>query len=92
MVFVIVVLMVTVLVGHGFAEQNSTRYGLGPIIFEGKDGLVSQVCMVTTNGTLANQTLGITSGTSNCESLSSFPANERRCVCLRILRVVCLRF
>lgn len=47
------------------------------MIFEGKDGLLSQVCAATTNGTFGNQTFGITSGTLNCEKPSAFAMNEQ---------------
>jgi hypothetical protein len=39
--------------------------GLGSMLFGAKPGLV-QVLASTTNGTLASQTFGITTGTSNC--------------------------
>lgn len=41
--------------------------GLGSIIFGDEPGLV-QIFASTTNGTAGNQTFGITSGTSNCDS------------------------
>jgi len=41
--------------------------GWGAILFEGKDGLVSNVLAATTNGTLGNQTFGMTSGTAGCD-------------------------
>jgi len=53
-----------VFVRVGFADQKNTGYGLGFIVFEGQEGLVSQVCAATTNGTLANHTFGIISGPS----------------------------
>lgn len=65
------------LTGTALADRSNTGCGLGSVIFEGKDGLVSQVCAVTTNGTFGNQTFGISSGTSNCDSPSSFASNEK---------------
>ncbi|RMG93298.1 MAG: DUF3015 domain-containing protein [Candidatus Dadabacteria bacterium] len=41
------------------------------------DSILLQSLAVTTNGTSANQTFGITSGTSECEQPSSFVMNER---------------
>lgn len=41
--------------------------GLGSVIMGNSDGF-TQVFASTTNGTSGNQTFGITSGTSNCES------------------------
>lgn len=40
--------------------------GLGSQLFKDKHGQIEQVLSSTTNGTSANQTFGITSGTSNC--------------------------
>jgi hypothetical protein len=72
------VLMTVVLCGVGRAvDQKNTGCGLGSIIFEGQNGLVSQTFAVTTNGTFGNQTFGITSGTSNCEQFESFVYNEK---------------
>lgn len=44
--------------------------GLGSIVFGAKPGIV-QIFAATTNGTFANQTFGITSGTSNCQSTAA---------------------
>lgn len=58
------------------APKENVGCGLGYIVFKGKDGLLSQTCAATTNGTFGNQTFGITSGTSECEQYSTFTANE----------------
>lgn len=42
--------------------------GWGSMIFEGKDGLVSNVLAATTNGILGNQTFGMTTGTAGCDA------------------------
>lgn len=42
--------------------------GVGAIIFEGKTEWWAQVLAATTNGTLGNQTFGITSGTLECDA------------------------
>lgn len=62
--------------GAVFAAGN-TGCGIGTMIFEGKDGLISQVLAVTTNGIFGNQTFGITSGTLNCAKAASFASNEQ---------------
>lgn len=59
------------------APKENVGCGLGYIVFKGKDGLLSQTCAATTNGTFGNQTFGITSGTSECEQYSTFTANEK---------------
>jgi hypothetical protein len=58
-------------------DQKNTGCGLGSMVFEGQNGLVSQTFAVTTNGTFGNQTFGITSGTSNCEQFKTFAMNEK---------------
>lgn len=42
--------------------------GLGSIFFDANSGMFMQILAATTNGSSANQTFGITSGTSNCDS------------------------
>ena len=41
--------------------------GWGSMIFEGQTGVGPNVLAATTNGTLGNQTFGITSGTAGCD-------------------------
>lgn len=48
-------------------EYGMAGCGLGSIVFGDKPGMI-QVIAATLNGTYGNQTFGITSGTSNCES------------------------
>ena len=49
------------------AQQNNIgSCGWGSKVFDGQSGLAPQVLGATTNGTFANQTFGITSGTSGC--------------------------
>ena len=72
------VLMTVVLSSVGLAvDQKNTGCGLGSMIFEGQNGLVSQTFAVTTNGTFGNQTFGITTGTSNCEKYKTITFNEK---------------
>jgi hypothetical protein len=54
------------------AKSDGPKYGpagcgLGSMIFAPDSGF-TQIFAATTNGTSANQTFGITSGTSNCDS------------------------
>ena len=46
---------------------DSTGCGLGSTVWKGQSGMLPQLMAVTTNGTSANQTFGITSGTSGCD-------------------------
>lgn len=57
--------------GAGMRGTTTSNYGpagcgLGSLIFSPDSGF-TQVFAATTNGTFANQTFGITSGTSNCD-------------------------
>jgi hypothetical protein len=76
-VFVVAVFSVMVFVEVGLADQNNYGCGLGSIVFEGQDGLVSQVCAATFNGTSGNQTFGITTGTSNCKQYDTVWASKK---------------
>lgn len=51
----------------GGAKYGPAGCGLGSLIFDADSGW-TQIFAATTNGTSANQTFGITSGTSNCDS------------------------
>ena len=60
------------LVAAAFSVSASAAYqaqgcGLGSTIWTDGSSLVHQVLGATTNGSSANQTFGMTSGTSNCE-------------------------
>ena len=78
LVFVLAAFLVITFAGVSFAApKDNVGCGLGYIIFKGKDGLLSQTCAATTNGTFGNQTFGITSGTSECEKFSTFTANDK---------------
>jgi hypothetical protein len=59
------------------ANKENTGCGLGYLIMKGNDGLLIQVLAVTTNGTFANQTFGITSGTLECEKPGRFVSREK---------------
>jgi hypothetical protein len=51
----------------GAAKYGSAGCGLGSLIFSPGTGF-TQIFAATTNGSSANQTFGITSGTSNCDT------------------------
>ncbi|MFT3917174.1 MAG: DUF3015 family protein [Anaeromyxobacteraceae bacterium] len=51
----------------GAGKYGTAGCGLGSMIFADQPGMV-QIFAATTNGTFANQTFGITSGTLNCGS------------------------
>ncbi|MGC2167405.1 MAG: DUF3015 family protein [Gallionella sp.] len=48
------------------AATDNVGCGAGSMIFKGQSGLAPQVLAATTNGTLGNQTFGISSGTLGC--------------------------
>jgi uncharacterized protein YukE len=57
--------------------KDSTGCGVGTMIFDGKSGPIFQSLAVTTNGTSANQTFGITSGTLGCDTEGVIQASAR---------------
>ena len=46
---------------------DSTGCGFGSTLLKGQQGMFPQILAVTTNGTSASQTFGITSGTMGCD-------------------------
>jgi hypothetical protein len=62
---------------HAADLQDNVGIGLGTMLFEGKDGLLSQICAATTNGSFGNQTFAITSGTLGAKRPDSFVKNEQ---------------
>ena len=74
---VLAVVTVMVFTGVAFASKTNTGCGLGHLIFKGKEGLVSQTCAATFNGTFGNQTFGITSGTSECDQYQQIWTSQR---------------
>ncbi len=68
--------LVAPLAGHA-NPPNSVGCGLGSKLFDGQSGVAPQVLAVTTNGTLGNQTFGITSGTLGCDSDGTVVASQR---------------
>jgi len=68
---------VAALSSAAFAGVNSqTGCGLGSMIIKDDSSAVLLALQATTNGTLGNQTFGITSGTSGCKK-TKFVMNER---------------
>lgn len=58
-------MLVATPVAANAAAYGMAGCGLGSIVFADDPGIV-QIFAATTNGTFANQTFGITTGTSNC--------------------------
>jgi len=50
-----------------FAEATGAGCGVGTMIFKGQKGVLPQILAATTNGTLGNQTFGMSTGTLGCE-------------------------
>ncbi len=71
------VLIALAIGSHAQDIQRNTGAGLGYMIFEGQDGLLSQVLAVTTNGTFGNQTFAITSGTLGASQPDSIVQNQK---------------
>ena len=65
-------------VAAGSTLRDNVGIGLGTTIFEGHDGLVSQISAATTNASSGNQTFAITSGTSNARAYNGFWAKNER--------------
>ncbi|MFH1680869.1 MAG: DUF3015 family protein [Candidatus Eisenbacteria bacterium] len=65
------------LAGESYASRGNTGCGIGTIIFEGKEGLLSQICAATFNGSFGNQTFGISSGTLECERAAVLVSHEK---------------
>ena len=57
------------------SADNVGNCGWGTKLFDGGNGVGPQVLAVTTNGTLGNQTFGISSGTSGCTQDGTVKSN-----------------
>ncbi len=73
----VVVSLLVVSVASAAGPRNNCGCGLGSMVFEGQDSLVTQVFAATTNGFFGNQTFGITSGTLGCERPQAWVENEK---------------
>ncbi len=60
------VAMAALPVASVLAAPNNVGCGLGSMVWEGQSGIAPQILAVTTNGTMANQLFGISSGTLGC--------------------------
>ncbi len=58
-------------------KQHNVGIGLGTEIFRGHDGLASQVCAATTNGSFGNQTFAITTGTLGAKKPAELWASKQ---------------
>lgn len=58
-------------------NKSNVGCGIGTMIFKEQNGLFSQVCAATTNGSFGNQTFGITSGTLECETPEKFSSSQK---------------
>ena len=75
--FIVSVAAVAALSSVAFAGvNNQTGCGLGSMIIKDDSSAIMLALQATTNGTLGNQTFGITSGTSGCKR-TKFVMNER---------------
>ncbi|MBI9075283.1 MAG: DUF3015 domain-containing protein [Desulfatibacillum sp.] len=59
------------------AGQDNYGCGLGSMVIENNESLVSQTFAATLNGCFANQLFGMSSGTSNCDRPDSIVYNEK---------------
>jgi len=60
----------------GPALKKNCGCGMGSILFENNDGLMSQTAAATTNGLFGNQTFGISSGTLECNQPEAFYGSQ----------------
>lgn len=63
---IVIAALATLAGASAMAANNVGSCGWGSKVFEGQSGIAPQVLAATTNGTLGNQTFGITFGTSGC--------------------------
>lgn len=75
-IFVMAVIGVVASAGLALAD-NDIGCGLGTQVWEGKSGLLPKVLGATTNGTLGNQTFGISTGTLGCKQEGVITAEAR---------------
>ena len=57
------------------AQANSAGCGVGSILFDGQTGLAPNALAALTNGTSANNTFGMTSGTLGCDQNDTVSAS-----------------
>lgn len=73
------VAMAALPVASVIAAPNNVGCGVGSMVWEGQSGIAPQILAVTTNGTMANQLFGISSGTLGCskDGVVSLPVPHR---------------
>ncbi len=59
------------------ANQENYGCGLGSMMIDNNESLISQTFAATLNGCFANQLFGMSSGTSNCDKPDSLVYNEK---------------
>ncbi|MFP4347630.1 MAG: DUF3015 family protein [Thermodesulfobacteriota bacterium] len=72
---VMMILLLTAGVSFAVPPSNC-GCGLGSMVFQDQNGLISQVSAVTTNALFGNQTFGITSGTLGCDRPGTLMHNQ----------------
>lgn len=60
-----------------FADQENYGCGLGSMMIDNNDSLVSQTIAASLNGCFGSQLFGISSGTSNCDQPDSFSTSKK---------------
>jgi len=75
-VMVLAISFLIVNVAYAGTTRQNCGCGIGSMIFEGQNGLMSQTAAHTSNHTFGNQSFGITSGTLGCGSAEGFARNE----------------
>jgi len=60
-----------------FADQRNFGCGLGSMMIDNNESLVSQTVAASLNGCFGSQVFGITSGTSNCDKPDSFSTSKK---------------
>jgi hypothetical protein len=73
----VVISVLTCSLAYAAGPRENCGCGLGTILFENNDGLLSQTAAATTNGLLGNQTFGISSGTLECNQPAELYAREQ---------------
>ncbi len=67
----------SIAVGRAGILEDNCGCGVGTILFEGHDGVISQTLALTTNGIFWNQLFGVTSGTLGCEPPQSLVSLDK---------------
>jgi len=60
-----------------FAAHGPAGCGWGTSLWEGKTGVMAHISAATTNGSSANQTFGISSGTAGCDATEKVTSNAK---------------